>query len=98
MRMPAARVSSARGPKADIASSTVPPHKRRRTAASPHVDKADRIFEKAAAMAVQKALMQQAKEAADRTDLGTKGAALKTLLRRTIPWTSYPFSSNSSAR
>ena len=33
-------------------------------------------------MAEQKALMQQAKEAADRTGLGTKGAALKTLLRR----------------
>ena len=78
----AARVSSARGPKADTASSTVPPHKRRRTAAPPHVDKADRIFEKAAAVAEQKALMQQAKEAADRTGLGTKGAALKTLLRR----------------
>ena len=58
-----------------------PPPKRSKTA-PPHVAQADRIFEKAVELGEQKALMHEAKEAAERVRQGTNGAALKTLLRR----------------
>ena len=66
----------------DAPGSAEPPPKRRKTAAPSHVTQADRIFEKAAELGEEKALMHEAKEAAERAGLGTKGAALQTLLRR----------------
>ena len=68
-----------------VAGSAEPPPKRRRAtpaAAPPHVAQADRILKKAADLQEQKALMRAAKEAAERAGQSTKGAALRTLLRR----------------
>ena len=68
-----------------VAGSAEPPPKRRGATpaeAQAHVAQADRILKKAADLQEQKALMRAAKEAAERAGQSTKGAALRTLLRR----------------